>query len=384
VRFVGGNRLTLLRNGAQYFPALLAAIDSAAEEVFLETYIFHDDETGSLVTDALARAAARGVRVHLLIDGFGARDFPERFRAILAEAGATLLVFRPRLAFIPRRNRLRRMHRKLAAIDGHVAFVGGINVTDDYEKGEDPRLHAPRYDYAVRVEGPLAHVIRAAAARLWRRVLWAQRRRRTEVEPPPERPPLAGGQRAALVIRDGFRHRRDIERAYVALIEQARVEVVIACAYFFPGRTVRRALVAAAARGVRVRLVLQGKIEYPFLHYASRGLYDALLDAGIEISDYHLAILHAKAAVFDRRIACVGSSNIDPLSLLLAQEANVFAEDEAFAVELHRSMEEAIRQGAERVRRTHWKRQPWLTRARIAVTYALARFLISFYGFERY
>jgi cardiolipin synthase len=384
VRFVGGNRLTLLRNGAQYFPALLAAIDGAAEEVFLETYIFHDDETGSLVTDALARAAARGVRVHLLIDGFGARDFPERFRAILAEAGATLLVFRPRLAFIPRRNRLRRMHRKLAAIDGHVAFVGGINVTDDYEKGEDPRLHAPRYDYAVRVEGPLAHVIRTAAARLWRRVLWAQRRRRTEVEPPPERPPLAGGQRAALVIRDGFRHRRDIEHAYVALIEQARVEVVIACAYFFPGRAVRRALVAAAARGVRVRLVLQGKIEYPFLHYASRGLYDALLDAGIEISDYHLAILHAKAAVFDRRIACVGSSNIDPLSLLLAQEANVFAEDEAFAVELHRSMEEAIRQGAERVRRTHWKRQPWLTRARIAVTYALARFLISFYGFERY
>jgi cardiolipin synthase len=186
------------------------------------------------------------------------------------------------------------------------------------------------------------------------------------------------------VIRDGFRHRRDIEHAYVALIEQARVEVVIACAYFFPGRAVRRALVAAAARGVRVRLVLQGKIEYPFLHYASRGLYDALLDAGIEISDYHLAILHAKAAVFDRRIACVGSSNIDPLSLLLAQEANVFAEDEAFAVELHRSMEEAIRQGAERVRRTHWKRQPWLTRARIAVTYALARFLISFYGFERY
>jgi cardiolipin synthase len=177
VRFVGGNRLTLLRNGAQYFPALLAAIDGAAEEVFLETYIFHDDETGSLVTDALARAAARGVRVHLLIDGFGARDFPERFRAILAEAGATLLVFRPRLAFIPRRNRLRRMHRKLAAIDGHVAFVGGINVTDDYEKGEDPRLHAPRYDYAVRVEGPLAHVIRTAAARLWRRVLWAQSRR---------------------------------------------------------------------------------------------------------------------------------------------------------------------------------------------------------------
>ncbi|HWA39023.1 MAG TPA: cardiolipin synthase ClsB [Burkholderiales bacterium] len=384
MQFVGGNRLTLLRNGEAYFPSLLAAIDAATAEVFLETYIFHDDDTGSRVTDALARAAARGVRVHLLIDGFGARDFPERFRAVLAQAGATLLVFRPRLAFIPRRNRMRRMHRKVAAIDGQIAFVGGINVTDDYEEGEDPRLHAPRYDYAVRIEGPLAHVVRASAARLWRRVLWARRRRRTEVEPPPARPPLAGGQRAALVIRDGFRHRRDIERAYLALLEQSRVEVLIACAYFFPGRAFRRALLAAAARGVRVRLVLQGKIEYPFLHYASRGLYQTLLDAGIEIYDYQVAILHAKVAVFDRRIASVGSSNIDPLSLLLAQEANVFAEDQEFAVELHRSIEEAIRRGAEQVRRIHWKRRPWLTRARIAVTYALARFLISFYGFERY
>lgn len=384
MQFVGGNRLRLLRNGEQYFPALVAAFDAAAHEIYLETYIYHDDETGSLITDALARAAARGVRVHVLIDGFGARDFPARFRAILEQAGTTLLVFRPRLAMIPRRNRLRRMHRKLAAVDGQVAFVGGINVTDDYEKGEDPRLHAPRYDYAVQIEGPLAHAVRTAAARLWARVAWSQRRRRTHVEPAPPRPPLAGGQRAALVVRDGFRHRRDIERAYLAQLEAARVEVVIACAYFFPGRAFRRALLAAVARGVRVRLVLQGKIEYPFLHYASRGLYDTLLDAGIEIYDYNVAILHAKVAVFDRHIACVGSSNIDPLSLLLAQEANVFVEDEAFAYELHRSIEEAVRHGAQRVRSRQWKRQPWLARARIAVTYALARLLISFYGFERY
>jgi cardiolipin synthase len=384
VQFVGGNSLTLLRNGQAYFPALVAALDAAEREIYLETYIYHDDETGSLITDALARAAARGVRVHLLIDGFGARDFPQRFRDILSDSGASLLTFRPRMHLIPRRNRLRRMHRKLAAIDGQVAFVGGINVTDDYEKGEDPRLHAPRYDYAVRIEGPLAHAVRTAAARLWARVLWSQLRRRVHVEPPPPRPPVAGGQRAALVVRDGFRHRRDIERAYLALLEAARVEVVIACAYFFPGRIFRRALLAAAARGVRVRLVLQGKIEYPFLHYASRGLYDALLDAGIEIYDYDAALLHAKVAVFDRQIASVGSSNIDPLSLLLAQEANVFAEDVAFAVDLHKSIEDAIRTGAHRVRPRQWKRQPWLTRARIAVTYALARLVINFYGFERY
>lgn len=385
MQFVGGNRLTLLRNGLAYFPALVAAIDAAQEEVFLESYIYADDETGSLVTDALARAAARGVRVRLLVDGFGARQFPQRFRQILESAGGAVLVFRPQISLIPRRNRMRRMHRKLAAIDGAVAFVGGINVTDDYESPlEDPRTTPPRYDYAVRVEGPLAHVIRDAAARLWHRVRWAQRRRRARPEPAPPRPPAAGAQRAALVIRDSLRHRGDIERAYLELIDTARVEIVIACAYFFPGRQFRRALIAAVKRGVRVRLVLQGKIEYPFLHYASRGLYDALLDAGIEIYDYHAALLHAKVAVFDRRIAVVGSSNIDPLSLLLAQEANVFVDDEPFALELHRSIEDAIRLGALPVRPRLWKRQPWLTRLRIAVTFALARFLISFYGFERY
>ncbi|HYD58562.1 MAG TPA: cardiolipin synthase ClsB [Burkholderiales bacterium] len=385
MHFVGGNRLTLLCNGAAYFPALAEAIDAAAEEVFIESYIYADDETGSLITDALARAAARGVRVRLLVDGFGARHFPQRFRDILDSAGAALLVFRPRLSLIPRRNRMRRMHRKLAAIDGRVAFVGGINVTDDYESPlEDPRTTPPRYDYAVRIEGPLAHVVRGAAARLWQRVRWAQRGRRTRLEPPPARPPLAGEQRAALVIRDSLRHRGDIERAYLQLIGAARVEIVIACAYFFPGRQFRKALIAAARRGVRVRLVLQGKIEYPFLHYASRGLYDAMLDAGIEIFDYHAALLHAKAAVFDRRIASVGSSNIDPLSLLLAQEANVFVEDPRFALELHQSIEGAVRFGALPVRPRLWKRQPWLTRLRIAVTFALARFLISFYGFERY
>ena len=150
--------------------------------------------------------------------------------------------------------------------------------------------------------------------------------------PAPDLPPR-GSQKAAFVVRDNVRHRRDIEDAYLRQLAEARVEVLIACAYFFPGRHFRRALRAAAARGVRIRLLLQGKIEYPFLHYASRGLYGALLDSGIEIHEYNASLLHAKVAVFDRRVSCVGSSNIDPFSLLLAREANVFVDDVANEVE---------------------------------------------------
>ena len=382
MQYVGGNRLTLLRNGEQYFPALLAAIDAAQREVFLETYLYGDDQTGSLVADTLARAAARGVQVRLLIDGFGARDFPPRFYRMLRAAGAEVLWFRPEFARLRlRRGRLRRMHRKLAAVDGALAFVGGINIIDDFE---GPAERRPRHDYAVRIEGPLAADVRSAAARLWQRVARARFGRRMPVSPAPPVPPPAGSQRAALVVRDSWRHRTDIEDAYLDQIRAARDEILIACAYFYPGRRFRRELVLARDRGVRVRLLLQGKIEYPLVHYASRALYGTLLDAGVEIHEYHRSLLHAKVAVFDARVACVGSSNIDPLSLLLAREANLFVDDYGFAAKLADSLDDAIRTGAARLAPGQWRRAPLLVRLRTWAGYYLARALISLVGLEKY
>jgi cardiolipin synthase A/B len=383
MEYAGGNRLTLLRNGEQYFPALVEAIDAARFEVFLESYIYADDETGSLVADTLARAAARGVRVRLLLDGFGARDFPKRWRDMLHAAGARVLVFRPEVAQLRlRRGRLRRMHRKLAAIDGRIAFVGGINIIDDFA---GPTERRARYDYAVRIEGPLAAEVRAAAARQWQQVAWAALRRRLRISPAPaSAAEPAGEQRAALVVRDNVRHRRDIEDAYLQHIEQARREVIIACAYFFPGRRFRHAIMVAAARGVRVRLLLQGRVEYVLAHYASRALYGALLDAGVEIYEYLRTFLHAKVAVFDGRVACVGSSNIDPFSLLLAREANVFVDDAGFAGELRASLEEAIERGAAPLAPRRWREQPLLVRLRIWIGYGIARLIINFFGLERY
>lgn len=382
MRYVEGNRLTLLCNGEQYFPALVEAIDAARELVFLETYIFADDQTGSLVADALARAAVRGASVHLLIDGFGARNFAPRFREMLAAAGVRQLVYRPDISpWTLRRERLRRMHRKLASIDASVAFVGGINIIDDYD---GPGQAPPRYDFAVRVEGPLCAEVEGEAVRLWSRIATAA----MQSPPPfPERrpaPALADGQRAALVVRDSVRHRRDIERGYLALIAAARDEIVIANAYFFPGRHFRQALMRAARRGVRVVLLVQGRVEYVLQHYASRALYGALLDAGIEIHEYRLSFLHAKVAVFDCCQASVGSTNIDPFSLLLAREANIFVEDARFAAELRASLEEAMRTGVTPLPPQQWKRRPLWHRAWNWIAYGIARLLIGFAGYERY
>ena len=390
--YVGDNRLTLLKNGEQYFPALIAAIDVATAEVFLETYIFADDQTGSLVADALARAAARGVATHLLVDGFGAKNMAPRFREMLAKAGAELLVFRPQVSPWPlwkQRSRLRRMHRKLASIDGAIAFVGGINIIDDYDT---PDQTPPRYDYAVRIEGPLAARVRAEASKLWTRVSWATfgrrwpgfvtLRGRAARHAVPARASDPGGQRAALVVRDNLRHRRDIEEAYLELLDASREEVVIAVAYFFPGRRFRVALARAARRGVNVTVLLQGRVDHALLHYASRALYGPLLSAGIRLQEYHRSFLHAKVAVFDGRIASVGSSNIDPLSLLLAREANVFVDNAEFAGQLRASLHEAIENGSLAIPRRR-RRLPFLLRARIWISYRIARLLLAFYGYDR-
>lgn len=389
MHIVGGNELTLLKNGEQYFPALVEAIDMSQMEVFLESYIFQDDETGKTIAEALCRAAARGVSVHLLIDGFGSRSFPFHLRKALTDRGVHLQVFRPKVRFWQAsRARLRRMHRKMAAIDSKIGFVGGINVIDDYNT---PGHSPPRFDYAVRIAGPIAGDIRGAAARLWALISMANLGRRGVkfsalpdlYSGPWTRSPVADGG-VRLVVRDSVGHRRDIENALLEAIASAREEIVIACAYFLPGRRFRKALTDACARGVHVVLILQGRVEYALLHYASRALYGALLQAGVEIHEYHRGFLHAKVSVIDRRISSIGSSNIDPFSLLLAREANLFVEDDGFAAELHTSLVEATHAGATQLPGSEWSRLPWTQRFLIWAGYAFARGLTSFAGSEPY
>ena len=150
------------------------------------------------------------------------------------------------------------------------------------------------------------------------------------------------GARARLVLRDNLRNRRKIERAYLDAIDSAHDEVIVANAYFLPGASLRRSLIRAARRGVRVRLLLQGRYEYFMQFYASRAVYAELLAAGVQIYEYQASFLHAKVAVIDGHWATVGSSNLDPLSLLLAREANVVIDDAAFADKMHACITHAL------------------------------------------
>ncbi|AZY47794.1 cardiolipin synthase ClsB [Bordetella avium] len=382
-----GNTIRLLQTGAEFFPALCAAIDQAKQSVHLETYIFVLDRTGERVLDCLERAARRGVRVRLVLDGFGsASEIPDIARRI-QEAGGLCRIYRPeprfRLAFS--RSRLRRLHRKVAVVDDDSAFVGGINIVDDYDD-LDPTddLSGPRFDFAVRVEGPLVQQIRAMQDLLWLRLNLSSLRRHPEALRQlrlrrPRYAPTGGGLRAALVLRDNLRFRQTFERAYLHCIEQARHEVLIANAYFFPGRRFRQTLAQAAARGVRVRLLLQGKPDHYLQYFATRALYDQLLRDGIEIYEYMPAYLHAKVAVMDG-IAAVGSSNLDPFSLLLAREANVLVDDAAFAGDLQARLESAIAEGGHGIRPLDYQRRGWGRRLLDALAYTALRVGVALTG----
>jgi cardiolipin synthase len=377
-----GHQLQLLESGTEFFPALVAEIDAATVEVRMETYIFHFAGAGAQVAHALVRAAQRGVAVLVVMDGIGTPMVPAEWAARFAQAGIQWHQFSPlgRLGyFIP--GRWRRMHRKLCVVDAQVAFCGGINILDDYLDPNYGALESARLDYAVRVRGPLVADVQTAVLQFWTRLqvtreleslsLRGAREAYTKAAvpwPPPTNESVESASEmfyntsAALVLRDNVLNRTRIERAYRKAIATAHHEVLIANAYFVPGTRLRRALVAAARRGVRVRLLLQGRYEYFMQFHAARQVYGSLLAAGIEIYEYQAGFLHAKVAVVDQRWATVGSSNLDPLSLQLAREANVVVGDRAFAQALQVRLERVMERSAERVQASNYAQRPWRQR----------------------
>ena len=365
------HELILLQGSREYFPALVAALDAAQDEVYFETYIF-DFTAGSLaVAQALARAGERGVQVSVVLDGIGTPDVPLVWAARWSEAGVRWRIFEPigtLGVWFP--SRWRRLHRKLCVVDRSVAFCGGINILDDRHDPHGQNLmDRPRLDYAVQVRGRLVQEIHATMAQHWWRMAMARELRHKrigaaiEIFKETESGPLPNSRgRYRLVLRDNLRHRTDIQRSYLQAIGRARHEILIANAFFFPASKLRRALVRAAQRGVRVRLLLPGFYEYAVPYLASRQVYGQLLRDGVEIVEYQASYLHAKVAVIDGRWATVGSSNLDPLSLLLAREANVVVQDPAFAAVLRQRLEQAMAEGGVFVdplayaRRSLWQR----------------------------
>jgi cardiolipin synthase A/B len=406
-QLAAGHQLHLLEGTHEFFPALVASMDAAQHDIRMETYIFDFTATGADVGTALARAALRGVRVQLVVDGVGTGPMPADWRERFDAAGVQWRVYNPlgRMGLLLP-SRWRRLHRKLVVVDGGtpqgVAFCGGINILDDYHDPNHGALDAPRFDFSVRVVGPLVDAVLETTEKLWQRMQTARALRQRDISAAmtswiSARAMLfrqgdsasmvsvtenSSGHivRAALLLRDNLRNRKRIEQAYLKAIGEAHHEVIIANAYFLPGGKLRRAIIAAARRGVKVTLLLQGKYEYFMQFHASRPVYSALLEAGVEINEYAASFLHAKVAVVDadqpKAWATVGSSNLDPLSLLLAREANVVVQSREFAQTLRARLMLAMAQGGKQISPADYANRPWFKRVKERGAYALVRAML--------
>lgn len=370
-----GHHLELMENGEEYFPRVFKAIRKARKEVLLETFIWFEDEVGFELREALLEAAGNGAQVHVLVDGFGSPDLSSDFIAPLIEAGVRLRSFDPQPTWLGiRANIFRRMHRKVVVVDGAQAFIGGINFSLEHLRRYGPES---KQDYAITIQGDVVDDIRAYCLE-----------ELASVEPDlPRRPkarlprlaaalnPKARKVAVCFAVRDRHRHPQDIERMYRLAIREAREEIVIANAYFFPAWSFMRELRRAARRGVRIRLVLQGTPDKAYVRWAAKTLYDSMLNDGFEVYEYWERPFHGKVAIIDGEWATVGSSNLDPLSFALNLEANLFLRDAEFAGELQGKVERLIADHCQRVDRARVLRQRgWRHLVRIIAFHVMRRF----------
>lgn len=383
VTFTANNDITLLNSGAEYFPQLIVAFDQAQEEIYLETYIFALDETGEDIKAALQRAAQRGVRVRVITDWIGTGSaVSKRLTRELGTAGAQHCSFNPWC-----KRGVVRTHRKMCVMDRKVAFLGGLNINNDYRSDDDPDiiLPAPRWDFGVKIEGPLVSAIHEEIEIQWARLhntnlkaRWERfKHARTSRVLSTDAPALA-----ALVIRDNLRNRRTIQRTYLQALGRARKSAWLANPYFAPGRKLRDALASAASRGVQVTLLL-GVGQYRLQDAVAQSFYPKLLAAGVRIVEYRKTQLHGKVAVIDDNWATVGSSNYDGFSLFVNQEANIVVRDAAFADALRRHIEAGIREGVE-IRLQEFANIPWYRRAWNGLAYLLYRNVLRMLTWGRY
>ena len=329
---VDGNRVDILLNGDQIFPAKLAAIRSARTTITYAEYFYADGGPAREIAEALAERCRAGVTAHILLDGFGTLSMPREYLKLLEGAGCHLATFRPlgRWVSVGRHNK--RNHRRVLVADGRVAITGGSGVSEKWTG--DGRLDGHWRDTDVRIEGPAARNIQSAFFENWREAtgeLLGGDRYLSNGRP--------SGQTRAQVIKSSPAGGYDMYTMYLLAIASARRSVYLTNPYFLPDDRMEEALLAAAARGVRVVALTPGKIDHNVVRAASRRGFGRLLLGGIEIFEYQAALLHAKTMVVDGVWATVGSTNFDNRSFALNDELNVVLYDRAVVERLAAAFE---------------------------------------------
>jgi cardiolipin synthase A/B len=364
-----GHHVDVLVGGGETYGAMLGAIRTATTEILVETYIWTDDATGEKFVEALAERARAGLRIHVLVDGFGSLGLSDATRRRLRDAGVWLAVFNPVRPWQRRWAWSVRDHRKLLVVDGVVAFIGGLNIADEYA----PTDWGGRgwHDVHARINGSAVSALRRHFFSAWRHAT------AEEGELPPLALPVpscSGTARVQVLGIGGLRERRRIRRHYQFAIRQARATVRIMGGYFIPDRGWRRLLRNAVRRGVDVRVMFPHRSDVPAVRWAAHATYGSLLRAGVKVYEWLPSMLHAKVLSVDGRMCAIGSYNLDRRSLLLNWELSVIVGDDVTTGLLDRRFDADLARCIE-IERVPWARRGILNRLVERFFYALRRWL---------
>ena len=316
--------ITLVHSGDDYFSRLVKMILESKFEIHIQTYIFDYDSTGKKIIEALKKAAAKNIKIYILLDGFGSLSFPSEVIDELSKIGIDLRIFSPFLSA----NSLyigRRLHHKIIVSDAKIALIGGINIADKYRGTEK---HGAWLDYAVEINDEnIAKSLQELCSDIYfiNRII-----RRKKIISNYENEEVNS---ISVLQNDWLKRKNEVFKTYIGKINTAEKEIVILSSYFLPGKRLTNALKKASHKGVKIKLILSGISDVPMARRASCHLYTKLLRYNIELYEWKKSVLHGKIAVIDANWTTIGSFNLNNLSSFASIEMNVAIDSEKFATD---------------------------------------------------
>lgn len=366
-----GHQIKLISSGRDYFEVCESIIDNATDYIHFQTYIVDDDETGRRITDALIRAAARGVRVYFLLDGYGGRSFSKSLVRKVEDSGILFRKFSP--VFITKGFQMSlRLHHKVLLADGIVTLIGGINVANRYH-GTDSVM--PWLDFAILIRGPeCAHML-TILKKLWNKTFISKKERSKEMVQNP--PVYSENVKIKILQNNWYRNKIEILKSYHAALRHSKHHMILFASYFLPGRNERKLMKNARRRGVEIKIVLSAVSDTPLFNRATIFLYDFFLQNNIRIYEYLPSNLHAKVATVDGIWSTIGSYNMNHLSDYGSIETNADVMDVAFAEGFEKILLEIIDNDCREITTAEFaKRKTWRTRLAGWSAYQLIRLML--------
>jgi cardiolipin synthase A/B len=366
--YKGGHSIKLIRSGEEYFTECEKLIDGAAHYIHFQTYIVENDETGRLITNALIRAAGRGVKIYFLLDAYGGSSFPEELIAKVEKAGILFRKFSPGLITKGFQMSLR-LHHKVLLADGEVAIIGGMNVADRYRGTE---TMTEWLDFAILIKGPECSHVLFILKRLWNKAFIPRKSR--ALERISNQAYYEEDIKVKILENNWYRNKIEILKSYRSALKHSHDRMLLFASYFLPGRGERKLLKNASRRGVEITIVLAAESDAPVFRRATNFLYGFILRNNIRIYEYLPSNLHAKVATVDGTWCTIGSYNMNHLSDYGSIEMNVDILDTGFSEKFEGLLREIIQNDCREVTFLEYNhRQTWLSRLSDWFSYQMIR-----------